>query len=62
MMNTPDRPTGNNSRDPDRPGQNQQPGPGSPTPFNGTLLLWVVMGVLLVGWLIFAVWQPSFGA
>jgi cell division protease FtsH len=31
-------------------------------PFNGTLLLWVVMGVLLVGWLIFAVWQPSFGS
>jgi cell division protease FtsH len=31
-------------------------------PFNGTLLLWLVMGVLLVGWLIFAVWQPNFGS
>ncbi len=62
MMNTPDRPTGNTPRDPNNPGQNQPPGPGSPTPFNGTLLLWVVMGLLLVGWLIFAVWQPNFGS
>jgi cell division protease FtsH len=57
MMNTPERPTGNN---PDQ-GQNQPTGPGSPMPFNGGILLWVVMGVLLLGWLVIAVWQPSLG-
>ncbi len=67
MMNAPDRPTGDNQRDPRQggntgPGGPGQPPTGSPTPFNGTMLLWLVMGVLLVGWLVFAVISPNFGS
>jgi cell division protease FtsH len=28
-------------------------------PFNGTLILWIIMGVILLGWLVFSVWQPG---
>ena len=65
-MNAPDRPSGDNQRDPRQggnagPGGPGQPPTGSPSPFNGQMLLWLVMGVLLVGWLIFAVIAPNFG-
>ena len=61
MMNSPNRPSGNNPNEPNQ-GQGQPGGPGSPTPFSGSNILWIVMGVLLVGWIVFAVWQPSLGA
>ncbi len=64
-MNPMNRPNGETPQSPMRPGgPGQQPPPGgqgAPSPFNGTMLLWLVMGVLLVGWLIFAVWSPNFG-
>jgi cell division protease FtsH len=63
MMNGPNRPNGD-APPPQRPmgpnGPNQPPsGPGSPMPFNGTLILWIIMGVILVGWLVFSVWNPG---
>ncbi len=63
MNNAPDHPNGNvPPQSPMRPNGPGQQGPGSPMPFNGTLILWLIMGVILVGWLVFAVWQPSLGS
>jgi cell division protease FtsH len=59
MMNSPERPTGgppNNNQD----NGNGQLGPGSPFQISGTFILWAIVGVVLLGWLIFAVWGPNF--
>jgi cell division protease FtsH len=50
MMNSPDRPTGGPPRDPQNPGQ-QPSSPNSPLPFNGTLILSLILGVMLLAYI-----------
>ena len=63
MTNSPERPSGENPRDPNRPAGPTGPGqPPAAGPRSPTRLLWPIMGaVLLIGWVVFAVWQPNFG-
>ncbi len=66
MTNSPERPPNSppptqRPMGPGGPGQ-PQPGPGSPIPFNGMTIIWIIMGLILVGWLIFGVWLPNSGS
>ncbi len=63
MMPSPDRQNRDqNDRGPMTP-QGSPPGNNGHIQFNGTMILWIVMGVALLVWLIFAIWgSPSIGS
>jgi cell division protease FtsH len=61
MTNSPERPPGNmppNQR-PMGPGGPGQPPTGPGMQFNGMTIVWIILGLIFVGWLIFGVWQPN---
>ncbi len=61
MINPPDQrdPRSQDQQPPNTPKGNQPRG-NSPFPINGAMFIWIILGVLLVGWLIFSVIGNNF--